>query len=196
MNPIVLAHKELKVVHKKPKSCAKTAEFLFSLLLYSKLKQNASQVESLISNFQRISLLLEEHSCQISNLTSIQQTDTLRISSLEEEKESLQQKVGDLLQLIESLEREHTCELLQHRKAIEENEQNLERLKGERTKYLYIVDLIAAILAFKIARSPGFLRLFRARTPNLGKFGELVVLFCLFKGIKGLFGNGKMLFSR
>ena len=196
MNPILLVQREIKSHKRQRTSAGSKAEFIFSLLAYSRVKQNANEVHNLASSLQRINLLLEEHSQELATLTSIQQTDTLRITALEEEREELQLKVKDLLYLIDSLQREHTCELLQHRNAIEKTQKKLEHLTGERTKFFYLADLIVALLAYKIVRSAVVKRWLHAKNLNIGKMGEIVALFCIFKGLKCAFHNGKAVTSR
>jgi hypothetical protein len=196
MNPILLAQREIKL-HKRHKSSLKSkAEFLFSLLVYSKVKQNSSEVQNVTCSLRRIHLLLEEHSHQLATLTSIQQTDTLRITALEEERAELQLKVKDLLYFIETLQREHTCELLQHRNEIEKTQKKLEHLNGERTKFFYLFDLAVALLTYKIVRSTALMRWLRSKNLHLGGIGEIAVLFFIFKGLKGAIGNGKVVASR
>ena len=202
-SPVVLLEKEVTVASKhrtnRTNKKEKTAEYLISLILLNRVKKTECNQNAFQVLLKQIVSTLHKHSEEIAYLSTECSKNASKVSAFEGIQVKMQSKIDSLLQKVQKLETEYSFELFKNKQILNKHELLLQSIKNSKAKYLYIVDLLLLILAYrlistwrqKIGTSPLKTQIFSNRN-TIGKATEVMAMFFLFKAIKNSFSIGSI----
>lgn len=194
-SPVILLEKEIKVVHKQANSRKrnreKTAEFLISLALFSRVKKSETNQELFQLTLKQIISTLLKHSDEISRLSIECSKNTNKIDTLEDINGKMHTKIDSLLQKLQQLETEYSFEVFKNKQILQKHESLLYSISTSKTRYQCLVDMVLFVLAYRfIMNGKQKIGVFSLKNQlfskgNLvGKSAEILALFFIFKTIK------------